>query len=148
MLQKNLFAQAISCTAALQAWAIFPNHYHFIAQFDDPQMVSTLVRRLHSITAKRLNEIDGADGRKVWFQYWESRITFERSYFSRLRYVHENAVHHRVVRRATNYEWSSAAWFERTSSAAFRKTILNFGCERLSIPDDFEASAAQFEASC
>jgi putative transposase len=146
LLQANLFDQASGCGAALQAWAIFPNHYHFIAAFEEPRKLRDLVRGLHSVTAKRINEMDGSAGRKIWFQYWESRITFERSYFSRLRYVHENAVHHGIARVARNYPWCSAAWFERTSSPGFRKTVLSFGCSRLPIPDDFAMSTEQVQS--
>jgi putative transposase len=144
LLRATLFERAGEHGAALQAWAIFPNHYHFISQFDDPSKLRELVSELHSLTARSLNELDASPGRKVWFQYWESQISYERSYFPRLRYVHENAVHHGLVRKAANYEWCSAAWLERTASAAFRKELLTFGRSRLSVPDGFAAATDQF----
>ncbi len=136
-LRKTLFAEAGAKSVGLQAWAIFPNHYHFIAAFDAISDLQEMVRALHSITAKAANAADAASGRKVWFQYWETRMTFERSYFARLRYVHQNAVHHGLVRVASNYEWCSASWFERKSAAAFRKMVLTFPCDSLNINDDF-----------
>jgi REP-associated tyrosine transposase len=144
LLQACLFTQAQDCGASLQAWAIFPNHYHFIASFPEAPKLRALVRSLHSITAKAVNAADASPGRKVWFQYWESRLTFERSYFARLRYVHENAVRHGIVAVATNYDWCSAGWFERSSRTAFRKTILSFRCEGLQIPDQFEITKAAY----
>jgi putative transposase len=136
-LHSHLLASAKEHAAALQAWAVFPNHYHFIAQFSDPQNLRTLIRQLHSITAREINRRDNNPGRKVWFQYWESHLSFEKSYFARLRYVHENAVHHRIVRNATNYPWCSAAWFQANATPSFRKTILSFQVDRLVLPDDF-----------
>ncbi len=145
LLRATLFARAAEHGADLQAWAIFPNHYHFIGQFEEPNKLREMVSELHSLTARRINEIDAAPGRQVWFQYWESQITHQRSYYPRLRYVHENAVHHGLVRMSVNYEWCSAAWLERTASAAFRKELLTFGRARLSLPDDFIAATGQFK---
>jgi putative transposase len=136
-LRDTLFTVAKDHGIALQAWAIFPNHYHFIATIEEAGNLQTMVRAWHSATAKKANTSDSTPGRKVWFQYWESRITYERSYFARLRYVHQNAVHHGLVRIATRYEWCSATWFERKAPAAFRKTVLAFPCDSLVIQDDF-----------
>jgi putative transposase len=143
-LRETLFARAAEHGGDLQAWAIFPNHYHFIGRFDDPGKLREMVSELHSLTARRVNKMDAVPGRQVWFQYWESKITYERSYYPRLRYVHENAVHHGLVRTAANYEWCSAAWLERTASTAYRKELLTFGRARLALPDEFTAATDQF----
>jgi putative transposase len=126
LFQAHLFLLCSEYSVSLQAWAVFPNHYHFVARLERGAHLRDLVRHLHSATAREVNRLDEAAGRKVWFQYWDSRITFEKSYFARLRYVHQNAVHHGIVRRAANYAWSSAGWFERKAASAFRKTILEF----------------------
>jgi len=68
---------------------------------------------------------------------FHSKITFERSYFARLNYVHQNAVHHGLVRVANQHPWCSAAWFERTATPAQVKTIYSFKIDKLQIPDDF-----------
>jgi putative transposase len=93
-----------------------------------------------------VNERDSTAGRKVWFQYWDSHLSFEKSYFARLRYVHENAVHHGLVSVASNYPWCSAGWFERSAEASFRKTILSLPCDTINVRDDFEVSREFFEA--
>jgi putative transposase len=87
-----------------------------------------------------VNERDSTAGRKVWFQYWDSHLSFEKSYFARLRYVHENAVHHGLVSVASNYPWCSAGWFERCAEASFRKTIMSLPCNTINVLDDFEVS--------
>jgi putative transposase len=145
LLQTHLFSLCSEHSVSLQAWAVFPNHYHFVARFERAAYVRDLIRRLHSITAREANRLDRAAGRKVWFQYWDSRITFEESYFARLRYVHENAVHHGIVKRAVNYPWCSAGWFERKAKASFRKTILGFPCDRVEVPDQFQVNADQLD---
>src|SRR5436309_437750 len=120
LFMESLFSYATEFEWELRAWAILVNHYHFIAA--SPPAAETLRKllgKLHMQTSKQLNVWDQTPGRKVWFQFWESHITFERSYFARLNYVHYNPVHHGVVSNAENYKWCSAAWFARNSSPAF-----------------------------
>jgi putative transposase len=122
----------------LQAWAVLANHYHFVALSpDNPKTLKAAVKKLHSATALRLNALDATPGRKVWFEYWETQITYQRSYLARLRYVHENPVKHGVVAAPEAYPWCSAAWFARTASAAFRRTVQSFKIDELSVEDDF-----------
>ncbi len=122
----------------LQAWAVFSNHYHFVAM--SPPNAETLVlflKKLHSDTAMAVNRWDGARGRQVWFQYRDTHLTFAKSYFARLSYVHRNAVHHRLVAEASLYPWCSAGWFQRRATTAFYQTIMRFGIDRLTLADDF-----------
>ena len=72
---------------SLQAWAVFPNHYHFVGTSQAPESLRSFLRHLHSITAIEANKLDETLGRQVWFEFWETRITFPRSYLSRLNYV-------------------------------------------------------------
>src|SRR5690242_17577968 len=57
----------------LHAWAVFPNHYHFVGESKDPNNLKEFVQELHSRSAKAINREDGCEGRKVWFSYWDSR---------------------------------------------------------------------------
>lgn len=124
----------------LQAWAMFPNHYHFVADSENGQSLKTLIQELHSRSAMDINQKDGTPGRKVWFQYWDSQITFHRSYLARLNYVHQNPVRHEVVQRASEYSWCSAGWFELKAEPAFFRTVSSFPIDRLSIPDEYQVA--------
>jgi putative transposase len=141
LLTNFLFSVAEVNSVSLQAWAIFSNHYHFVAQVLDPSCLSSFVRELHSRSARALNGADKTPDRRVWFQYWETRITYERSYFARLHYVHRNPVHHGLVRAPTLYPWCSAAWFESEAPAPFRKTVYSVACGRIRIEDGFRVVA-------
>ena len=138
ILAEKLFEVAEHRGAKLQAWAIFSNHYHFVACFDVEPNLASMTRELHANSARIVNEMDGKPRRKVWIQYWDSHITFQRSYFARLNYVHRNAVRHGVVREAANYPWCSAGWFERSAKRAFQKTIWAFRDVKLRIDDDYK----------
>ncbi len=139
LLRDNLFNLAQEYGWRLQAWAVLANHYHFVALSPaDPRGLRRMLGRLHASTATEMNRLDATPGRKVWFQYWESRITFQRSYFARLNYVHQNPVRHGVVAVASAYPWCSAGWFESRGDGAFVKMVGSFGTGKLAIPDDFD----------
>jgi putative transposase len=61
------------------------------------------IGHLHTATPKELNRLDETPRRRVWFQYWDSHLTYPRSYLARLNYVHCNAVRHGVVCLAQHY---------------------------------------------
>ena len=68
----------------LQAWAVFSNHYHWVGLSpSDCATLRTFVSELHPETSADLNEADRTPGRQVWFQYCETRLTYQRSYFAR-----------------------------------------------------------------
>jgi len=117
----------------LEAWAVFPNHYHFLAEAprEGSDSLRTLLRKLHSVSAKWVNAQDGTARRKVWHNFMESHIVTEKSHLARLHYVHANAVHHQLARVAHQYPWCSAAWFERHSTPARIKTVYGFPIDRL-----------------
>ena len=137
-LQQSLFDVAQGFDWALQAWSILSNHYHFIAQSpENSNNLKRFVGKLHMTTAKQLNEWDKQPGRKVWFQFWDTRITFEKSYLARLNYVHFNPQKHGAVTKAEDYKWCSAGWFVQNASSALVKTVRGFKTDRLNVPDDF-----------
>jgi putative transposase len=138
MVQAKLSQLAARLGWQLQAWAIMANHYHIVAvpEREGADMVS-LVRGLHTETAIAANRLDRAPGRKVWFQYWDTHLTFARSYFARLNYVHNNPVHHQLVPVATAYPWCSAGWFERNAGPAFARMVAGFKYDSVKVPDDF-----------
>jgi putative transposase len=123
----------------VRAWAVFSNHYHFIARApkqDSP--VHRLIQNLHQEASILLNQMDGTPGRQVWYQYWDKCLTFEKSYYPRLNYVINNAVHHGLVSTANQYPFCSASWFESAHPVGFRKKVASFRYDRLQEPDDFE----------
>jgi putative transposase len=122
----------------LQAWAVMANHYHFVALSGSrPDNLRLLIGKVHMTTSKALNILDSSPGRKIWHQYWESRITFETSYLARLNYVNDNPVRHGAVDRAEDYRWCSAEWFMKTAKSSFLRTVKSFKTDRIRIYDDF-----------
>ena len=138
LLHDALLTIAVAHQWQLEAWAVFANHYHFIAHSPaNATSLTAFLRELHSRTAIALNRHAGKPGRSIWQNYWDTRLTHERSYLARLNYVHQNPVKHGLVPIAHQYRYGSAAWFERTATTAQIKTIYSFKTDRLKIPDDF-----------
>ena len=122
----------------MHAWAVFSNHYHFIATSpSDPSNLKTCIAKLHHSTAVKMNEEDHTPSRKVWYQYWDSKITIQTSYLARLNYVHKNPVKHGLVAQATQYPWCSALQFEAKANPSHVKSVYSFDYTKVKIFDEF-----------
>jgi putative transposase len=137
-LQSLLFELALEHRFRLEAWAVFSNHYHFVAQAeDDGADLAHFIGRLHSISSKELNSEQACPGRRVWYQYWDTQLTFNRSILARLSYVHNNPVKHGLVRVARKYPWCSADWLHMSARRSFIETLAGFDLSKVKVPDDF-----------
>ena len=136
--QVTLFALAGEKGWTLEAWAVLSNHYHFVALSPkaDAISLSPMLQKLHSLTTKECNRLDCAPGRtRLWHNFRETHLTFQRSYLARLHYVHSNAVHHGLAPVASQWKWCSAAAFEREATAAWVKTIGSFKYDQIAHED-------------
>jgi putative transposase len=139
LLEDALLELAKEHGVILEAWAVFSNHYHFVAHTTGVEnQLANLIARLHYDTAEEINRRDGSPGRQVWFNYWDKKLTFEKSYLARLSYVHQNAVKHGLAARAGDYPWCSAPWLEQVATRAQVATIYSFKTDRVKVEDDYE----------
>ncbi len=138
LLEETLLGLCTELGWQPQQWAVFPNHYHLVALSPQEDGASTaLMKRLHGATAVAVNRLDGTSGRKVWYQRWDTRISFEKSYLARLNYVRTNPVRHGLVARAEEYPWCSAEWFAQCAERPFFDTVCSFKTDTVAVPDDF-----------
>jgi putative transposase len=139
---KTLSERAEALDWRLEAWAVLPNHYHFIARAPEaPSTLTALVRSVHSITAKDFNLRDGTPGRHVWHNHWDTCLRNEAAYWAGLQYVHLNAVRHGIVSEAEEYEFCSYSWFRDMAEPGFVERVLSQQLEgyRLKeVREDFE----------
>jgi len=138
ILQNLLFEVASAYKWELQAWALFANHYHFIAKSPpDGKSLKNLIQPLHSQSAREVNNLDLTPGRRVWFQYWDTCLTYEKSYLARLNYVHNNPVKHGLASIAEEYSFCSAAWFNGNADPQFRQKVEASPYDCIKIEDDY-----------
>jgi putative transposase len=145
VLHRGVLTVARDAGWKLEAWAVFSNHYHFVAHSprtnDNATSLSRMLSLLHEKTAKWVNKLDDSSGRQVWHNFWDTKLTYEKSYLARLNYVHQNPVKHGLVSVARAYpSWCSAGWFERTARPAQVKTIYSLKMDKLRVYDEYEAS--------
>ena len=142
VLHRGLLSVAQKFGWRLEAWAVFSNHYHFVGHSPDEgaESLAQMLGFLHEKTAKWINRLDEKAGRKVWHNFWETRLTYKKSYLARLNYVHQNPVRHGLVPVANQYPWCAAGWFERVARPAQVKTIYGFKTDRLKVLDDYDVA--------
>lgn len=135
---ERLLELAHSYGWELHAWAVFSNHYHFIARSSsDPTNLKKWIAELHQSTSSMINQYDGESNKRIWYQFWDTKITNQTSYLARLNYVHQNPVKHGLVLQASQYRWCSAARFEMHASRTFVKSVYSFDYSKVKVFDEF-----------
>jgi len=122
----------------LLAWAVFSNHYHFVGISPEVERSpARLTSKLHTLSARWLNSLDNEPGRRVWFQCFDTRLTYEKSILARIAYVQGNPVKHGLVSRPEDYKWCSARWFLEKGDKPFVESVLSFKTDRVNVADDY-----------
>jgi len=92
----------------LICWVILSNHYHILLKAPiEAKTLSRWIADLHKYTSRQWNDEDGKLGRQMWYEYWDTCITYDRSFFARLNYIHWNPVKHGYVDLPEDYNFSS-----------------------------------------
>jgi len=91
----------------IAAWVLLDNHYHFLIYFQDAENLPEFMKRLHGVTSIKLNQLDGAQGRMVWYSYWDRFIRDERDFWTKFNYIHYNPVKHGYVGKPEGWPHSS-----------------------------------------
>jgi putative transposase len=90
------------------AYCLMTNHVHLVAVPDSDDGLQRALKPLHMRYAQRINRSRGWHGH-LWQGRFFSSPLDEAYLWAALRYVERNPVRARMVRRAENYAWSSAA---------------------------------------
>ncbi|MBI1748260.1 MAG: transposase [Acidobacteria bacterium] len=122
----------------LVAWVILSNHYHMLLRA--PEKAATLIRlikNIHTYSAGKLNKLDDSPSRQVWWNYWDTCITNDRSFYARLNYIHWNPVKHGVVRRPEQYRFSSYNDYYAVDAARTAELEGDYPFDRVQVFDEF-----------
>ncbi|MFT3893297.1 MAG: hypothetical protein QM730_16845 [Anaerolineales bacterium] len=135
---KTLLERAALLGWQMQGWSVLNNHYHFVSRAsDDATTLPKLIRQFHSITAIQFNKWDGTPGRQVWHNYWDTCLTYEKSYLARLHYVHINPVKHGLVNDAIDYPFCSYRWFVESGDSDLKTQVFEQPIDKVNVFDDF-----------
>ncbi|MBA3817245.1 MAG: hypothetical protein H0X29_12170 [Parachlamydiaceae bacterium] len=117
---------------------ILSNHYHFVGKSPDTAMnLKGMLAQFHQLTSSRVNLRDGTPSQKVWHNFWDTKLTIHTSYMARLNYVHQNAVKHGLVTKASQYPWCSAGKFEISSPGSFVNSVYSFDYKKVNVYDEY-----------
>ena len=90
------------------AYCLMTNHIHLVAVPARESSLQQVLKPLHMRYAQRINRIRKWSGHFWQGRYFSSPMD-ERYMWSAIRYVERNPVRARMVRKAEDYPWSSAA---------------------------------------
>ena len=118
----------------LYAWVVMPEHIHLLLTSDLPELTVTrllraLKRPFAAMVLSRWRQRSAAilervrDNRGA-SHFWQDGGGYDRNIFSvnelseKVTYIHNNPVSRGLVRCATDWPWSSAAWYEKREGLA------------------------------
>ena len=98
----------------LNAWVVLHNHYHLLIKSRIGRDIGRFIGRLNGRTSREFNLRDNAEGRQVWYNYWDTCIRTEADYWTRFNYIHNNPVKHGYVKHYADWEFSSYRYYLST----------------------------------
>ncbi len=123
----------------LEDWSILSNHYHLMLESPgNPETLGKVINNIHKYSAIKINKIVNKKGsEKIWYNYWDKCLDFERSYFTRLNYIWYNPVKHGYV--SEPQEWEYGSFRQRfVKEKEYLSTIKkDYPFDKLQIDDDF-----------
>ena len=93
----------------LHAWVLMPNHVHFLARFNEGQLLPDGLHSLKSYTANEIKKIYPEMG-SVWQPgYFDRYMRSEEHFWRKINYIHQNPVNAKLCAEPHEFQWSSAA---------------------------------------
>jgi putative transposase len=124
----------------LEDWVILDNHYHLMVQAkENANKLPKIINDIHKFTTLKLKK-EFSELRKkqrIWYNYWDTCITYEKSYFARLNYIWFNPVKHGYTNDPAN--WKFGSYFERynTEKDFFNLIVNKYKSDKVRVRDDF-----------
>jgi putative transposase len=124
----------------IEDWVILDNHYHIMAQASDhAYRLPKIIKEIHRFSALRLKRyFERLNSVKiVWYNYWDTCITYENSYFARLNYIWNNPVKHGYVKNPI--EWKFGSYYHRFKNESEYLTQIRkkYPSDRINIDDNY-----------
>jgi putative transposase len=124
----------------IEDWVILNNHYHLMVDSgENSDELPDIIKEIHKFSALwiKKNVSDAKHINKIWHNYWDTCITYERSYFARLNYIWNNPVKHGYIERPEDWEFGSyRERFEREKEYLARINK-NYPSDKVKIYDDY-----------
>ncbi len=123
----------------LEDWVILDNHIHLMVNSpENAETLSDVMTNFHRFTAnwlsrKQIKKV----GEKYFHNYWDTCITYEKSYFCRLNYIWYNPVKHGYVDSPEKWKFGSYYFRFKDDNDEMIKIFEKYPFDKLEIKDDF-----------
>ena len=105
---------------------------------EDSTTLSQLVNNFHRFTTNWLSKHNIKKVQDKYFHnYWDTCITYEKSYFSRLHYIWYNPVKHGYVGSPEKWKFDSFYFLYEEEMKEIEQIIKTYPIDRMKIDDDF-----------
>ncbi len=128
------------CGWKLEDWVILDNHFHLMLEANErPGDLSKIIGNIHRFSAIwiKKNLIKFSTFEKIWYNYWDTCITYEKSYFARLNYIWFNPVKHRYVENPENWIHGSYYYRALNEKGYLSKIYKDYPFDKLNIEEDY-----------
>lgn len=111
MLSECINESAEKYKIEVYAYVILYNHYHLSVKMDKGNKISDFIKYIHGKSgrlAKKWNTNPRRIGiKRIWWNYWDSCIRNEATFYKRINYIHHNPLKHGYVKKMEDYKYSS-----------------------------------------
>ena len=105
---------------------------------EESATLSELMNNFHRFTANWLSKHNIRKVKEKYFHnYWDTCITFEKSYFTRLNYIWFNPVKHGYVDSPEKWKFGSYYYRYREEMKEMKRQIEKYPFDKVKIDDDF-----------
>ncbi len=124
----------------LEEWVVLHNHYHIMAEA--PQRADTLpfiIQDVHKFSAMWMKKYVKEAKRllRIWWNYWDTCITYEKSYFARLNYLWYNPQKHALISQAENWKFGSLYYRIQNNKEYVSRLRTEYPFNLVKVKDDF-----------
>lgn len=124
----------------IEDWVILDNHYHLMVNSGaNADILPAIMKEVHKFTALwiKKNVLEARTAKKIWYNYWDTCITYEKSYFARLNYIWYNPAKHGYVEKPEDWIYGSYIKRFKTEIDYLVSINKNYPFEKVNVKDDF-----------
>jgi putative transposase len=98
--------------AKIHAYVIMPHHFHLLITIPEGKSISAYMRDLKKIIAREYCQQNGMALGRFWQYHFDSfDIVTEKTFITKLNYIHMNPVRAGLVENPDDWEYSSAKYY-------------------------------------
>jgi putative transposase len=103
----------------------------------DAEKLPNAIREYHKFSAMFIKRFHPPTPSKIWFNYWDTCLTYEGAYFRRLNYIWFNPVKHGYVENPSDWKFGSYHYRFPENKDEMLDTENSLNCDCVCINDDF-----------